>query len=175
MDNVQAVERPKTLADILQYLDAVDQGVIDPSPDDKAAVAALLVAKIDNTADVIDELEYQAERLRTAAAKLSEGKRQVLARVERIKDYMAFHMKTAGFQQIPGDVWRAKLTTGLSVSIKREASERDDPRFVRVKYEWDKKALKAALEGLDPVAMEVASLEASASVSIDVNKGKLLK
>lgn len=167
-----ALEAPKTLAEILAFLDAVDQGVIDPTPEKKAEVAALLVAKIDNTKDVIDELEFQEARLRKAAKELSEGARQVAGRVERIKSYMAFHMQQNGFQQIPGECWKAKLTTGLSVVPKRDPGP-GEFRFVRAKYEWDKKALKAALEALDPAAMEVAELSLSASVSIDVNKGKL--
>ena len=163
------IEQPKTLADILQFLDAVDQGVIDPTPERKAEVAALLVSKIDNTAELLDELEHQAERLRLASAKLSEGKRQVLARVDRIKDYMAFHMQHAGFTQLPGECWKAKLSTGIAVVPKRDP-EAGLP-FVRVKYEWDKKALKTALESFDPKAMELANLVPSASVSIVVNKG----
>jgi hypothetical protein len=168
---VTTLESPKTLADILQFLDAVDQGVIDPTPEKKAEVAALLVAKIDSTAEVLDELEHQAERLRQASAKLAEGKRQVLARVERIKDYIAFHMQQGGFTQLPGECWKAKMTTGLSVLPKMEP-EAHLP-FVRVKFEWDKKALKAALEAMDPEAMKVAELVPSASVSMAVNKGRL--
>jgi hypothetical protein len=172
------IETPKTLADILQFLDAVDQGVIDPTPEKKAEVAALLVAKIDNTADVLDELEHQAERLRQASAKLAEGKRQVLARVERIKEYIAFHMQQGGFTQLPGECWKAKLTTGLGVSVKRDPTvlDMDNPAFaacVRVKFEWDKKGLKAALEAMNPEAMGVAELVPSASVSMAVNKGRL--
>lgn len=171
------IERPKTLAEILQSLDAIDQGVMAVTDAERAMIGAALAEKIDSTADVIDQLEHQEERLRSAARKLSDGARQVSARIDRIKEYMAFHMQQTGFNQLPGEVWKAKLQTGLAVEPKREATEEDaaaNPEFVRVKYEWNKKELKAALEVLHPKAMEVAELVPSASVSIDVNKGKLL-
>jgi hypothetical protein len=168
-----SLESPKTLADILAWLDQVDQGLVVATPEEHAAVGALLVAKIDNTKGVIDELEFQAERLRKAAKELSDGARQVANRVDRIKGYIAHHMQANGFPQLPGECWKVKLTTGLGVEPKRDAGERDDPRFIRVKYEWNKSALKAALESLDPVAMEVAELKSSTSVSFGVNKGRL--
>ncbi len=169
------IEKPKTLGEILAYLDAVDQGLIAAAPEDQAEIGALLVAKIDNTAEVIGELESQEDRLRAAAKKLSEGARQVAARIDRIKHYMSFHMQTNGFQQIPGECWKARLNTSLSVEPKRDPTIDDAKQegFVRIKYEWDKKRLKTALEALDPAAMEVAELVLGASVSIDVNKGRL--
>lgn len=169
--------QPKTLADILDLLEAVDQGLVAVTPEKQAELGALLVAKIDNTAEVIQELESQEERLRAAAKKLTDGARQVASRIERIKSYMSFHMQANSFQQIPGEVWKARLNTALAVEPKREPNHVDYaemPQFVRVKWEWKKKELKDALEALDPAAMEVATLVLSASVSIDVNKGKLL-
>lgn len=169
-------DRPKTLAEILGWLDAVDQGLIAATPEDQAHVGALLVAKIDNTKGVLDELEFQEKRLRAAAKELSEGARQVAAKAERLREHMAFHMQANGFAQLPGECWKARLSTGLSVETKREPTVDDlgthEP-FVRVKYEWKKTELKKALEALDPAAMEVAELVPSASVSIVVNKGKL--
>lgn len=173
------LEKPKTLAEILSWLDNVDNGLIpEPTPEDRAHVGALLVAKIDNTKGVIDELEFQEARLRKAAKELSEGARQVANRVESIKAHMAFHMQAKGFSQLPGECWKARLKTGLTVEPKREASVLDveDPAmagFVRVKFEWNKAEIKKALEALDPAAMEIAELKPSASVSIVVNKGKL--
>lgn len=177
--NAIALGQPKTLADILAYLDAVDQGLIDPTPERQAEVAALLVAKIDNTAEVVDELEHQEKRLREAARKLSDGARQVASRIDRIKEYMAFHMQQKGFQKLPGECWLAALTTGLSVKPKTKVPTMADvektPQYVRAKWEWDKTALKSGLEALDPAAMEVAELVLSSSASFKANtQGKLL-
>jgi hypothetical protein len=171
-----SLESPKTLADILAWLDQVDQGLVVATPEEHAAVGALLVAKIDNTKGVIDELEFQEARLRKAAKELSDGARQVANRVDRIKGYIAHNMQVNGFPQLPGECWKVKLNTSLSVEPKREPTEDDwvqGTGLVCAKYEWDKKKLKSALEALDPAAMEVASLAASASVSIVVNKGRL--
>lgn len=175
----ELTQTPKTLADILAYLDAADSGLIDATPEQMAEMGALLVAKVDNTAEVIDELKYQAKRLRIASAKLAKGKRQVLARIDRLKEYMAYHMKAASFTQIPGEAWKVRLTSSKSV---KPLIEKPDlpcaitfPQFVRVKYEWDKEALAAAIESGDEVAKTLAEIVPSNSVTFDVNKGKLLK
>ncbi len=169
-------ETPKTLADILAWLDATDSGLINPTPEQQAEVGALLAAKVDGTKDFIDELEYQAERLRVAAAQLAEGKRQVLARVDRLKSYMAHHMCEKAFQQIPGDVWKVRLTGSEAVETEVEPDAeyaRLVPELVRVKYEWNKSALKKALESGDAEAAAIAKLVASKSVQFSVNKGKM--
>jgi uncharacterized protein YbgA (DUF1722 family) len=169
---------PKTLAEILAYLDASDAGLIATSPEELSAIGHLLTSKVDATREVIDELESQAERLRVAAEKLTKGKRQVLARVERLKQYMAFHMNAFQFTQIPGEAWKVRLTSSESVEPMRDPELSDlevAPECVRVKYEWNKKALKQALVSEDRWAKTVASLVPSNSVEFDVFKGKLLK
>ena len=173
------IEKPKTLAEILAWLDAVDQGLVpEATAEDQAHVGALLTAKIDNTADVDRQLEWDEKRLRDAADQLLDGARKIAARRERISQYIAYHMQAKGFTQLPGELWRAKLNTGISAAPKSKKPAKADventPRFVRVKYEWDKTALKKALEALDPDAMKLATLVPSASVSIEAHTGKLL-
>lgn len=168
-----SIEKPKTLAEILQFLDATDQGIISPTPEQQAEVGALLTSKIDNTAEFIDELEFQAERLRVGSARLADGKRAVLARIERLKGYMAHHMLNTGFSQIPGDLWRLRLTSGLSVELKCDPDPLSHPaRFIRIKYEWDKKALAKALAEGDLDAQKIAKAVPSNSVAFAVNTGK---
>lgn len=171
------LEKPKTLAEILAWLDAVDQGLIAATPEDQAHVGALLVAKIDNTKGVLDELEFQEKRLRAAAKELETGAGQVASRVKRMKSYMAHHMKAHGFTHLPGEVWKARLTGGVSAEPNYKTPVKGDvekaPHLVRVKYEWDKKALKAALEVGDEHARLVASLVESNSVSIGAYKGPI--
>lgn len=171
-------EKPKTIGEILQYLDGIDQGIINPTPEEQAELGALLVAKVDATAEFLSELEFQAERLRVAAAKLAEGKRAILAKVERLHSYMAFHMQTHGFNQLPGEVWRAKLNTSEVVEPLVEPTAEiaiHAPEFVRIKYEWDKTRLKNAIKRGDTIAQAFATLETSHSVVIDANKGRMLK
>lgn len=167
---------PKTLADILAFLDAADTGVINATPEQMAEMGAALVAKVDGTAEFVAELEFHAERLRVASAKLAEGKRQVLARIDRLKEYMAYHMKLASFKQIPGELWKVRLTSDQSVETDAPPSAAIAtafPHYVRIKYEWDKKALAAGLASGDDVAKSVARFEPSNSVTFEVNKGLL--
>lgn len=172
-------EKPKTFAEILAFLDAVDAGLVAATPEQMADMGELLVSKVDHTAETIDELEFQAERLRVASAKLAEGKRQILARTERMREYMAHHMAERQFTQIPGDLYKVRLSVSTSVEPLTKAPPpavaEKHPDLVRPKFEWNKIALKAALEAGDPVAATFAELVPSKTVQFDVNKGKLLR
>jgi hypothetical protein len=177
LSSIPSAEKPKTLADILAWLDGVDQGVMHASYDQMVEFGELLTAKVDDTHNVIEEMEYQAERLRVASAKLNEGKRIILNRVTRLKNYISFHMGNHGFERIPGDLWRLRLLKSKAVETFKDPEPKDLERygrFIRTKYEWDKTALKAALEVQDADASVVAKLVENSSVTFDVNKGKLL-
>ena len=166
-------EKPKTLAEILQYLDAIDQGIVNPTPQEQAELGALLVEKVDNTAEFLSELEFQAKRLREAEVKLAKGRRAIEAKVERLHGYMKFHMQHHGFTQIPGEVWKLRLSKSESVEVTGEPDPDRFPEYVRTKHEWDKAALKTALKSGSVIAAGIARLAQKSAVQIEVNKGKL--
>lgn len=140
-----------TLATILNTLDNIDDD-LPPEEFDPAAVVGELKDKVDAIKWRLDKWEQDAETVDSWIAMLAAKKKSLMGKHERLLDYVLYQMQQNGFDTIPGHIWRfdrTKSQAKVNVSAPASAHEYlNYPQFVRQKtvYEWDKKALKGALD-----------------------------
>lgn len=149
---VQNVEPPKTLAQILKTLEEADNALLDLSPDDMRQLGSMLAEKVDAYHTVLSKMAAEEKRLREEAESFLKPARALASAQERLKQSMSFVMMENKYLRIPGDKYRVELKESKSVSCPLDPTKDDQwvyPDFVRVKFEWDKKALREALEGDD--------------------------
>lgn len=151
---------PQTLAQILDTLQAADDALIEMNVEQMAELGALLAAKVDGYRLVLTKMEAEETRLRAEADAFLKPARVLAKAQERLKEAMAYHMTQHKMTRIPGEQWRVDLKESKAVECPQATPTNDDqwnyPDYVRLKFEWNKIALKAGLEKGDPKAMEVA-------------------
>lgn len=156
-----AVEpQPMTLAQILDTLQAADDALISMTPEQMGELGALLAAKVDGYRLVLTKMEAEETRLRAEADAFLKPAKALAKAQERLKEAMAYHMLSHQMTRIPGESWRVDLKETKAVETPQASPTNDDQwnysDYVRLKFEWNKIALKAGLEKGDPKAMEIA-------------------
>jgi hypothetical protein len=173
-----AVEsQPMTLAQILETLQAADDALIEMTTDQMAELGALLAQKVDGYRLVLTKMEAEEKRLREEAAAFLKPAQALAKAQDRLKGAMIYHMVKHNMTRIPGESWRVDLKETKAVETPQEKPTSDDqwnyPDFVRQKFEWDKVALKAALERDDPKAKEIARIVINMTPAFAVNKKEI--
>jgi hypothetical protein len=113
----------------------------------------LIAAKVDGCAEFVSKLDFEAKRLKGVAKEFSEAAKAEEAKLERFRKYVVFCLGKAGDDRIDGERFTLKLKENPG---RLELSEEPDPadatawpELVRIKYEWDKEAIKRKLNYLD--------------------------
>lgn len=138
-----------TLDELLVCLNDLDLAAecdIDPTE-----VVGILADKVDAIKTVLDRLEGESERLAEESRSFKKAADQVARNRESLRTYVAFSMARAGFEKLPGKLFRINLVRSESTQVARPAMPEDYatyPEFVRksISYAWDKAALKDAPE-----------------------------
>lgn len=173
--DLEGADRPETLGQILKLLTESDSALVNLDAQQLEQLGTMLADKVDAYKYVQEKIEAEVARLDARIKEFQQAKKSVTKAYERLKELLAFHMKSKGFPRLPGMDYVARLGSSKSVKMRRDDVSSLDvlnyTGFVRVKYEWDKTAIKAALENKDPKAAEIAEIVESPWVTFDVNKG----
>lgn len=161
--NQETVPRP-TLRQLLAQLQALDDDMIQLSLEDQTELIEAGRVKVDNYKYIIDKLDAQAAYLKAREDEYAQARRVVENNLRRIRDNLVRSMQTFGFDQFAGQTFTvrlAKAPPSVEVSGDCDAAMKIRwPDYVRVKYEWDKTALRDALKsGSDPDVTNVAALK----------------
>lgn len=167
-------EDATSLREILEALRANDAGEIELSDEQMMALGERLAAKVDAYKYIGDAMRWDVKRIAHTAKMFSNAKKAVSNDINRLKKLLAFYMRSKEYPTIPGNDWVADLTTSEAVKIKRGPPTAMDAmsheQFVTVKYEWNKKALSAALKAGDESAKLIAELQSNYSAKFKVRK-----
>lgn len=166
------------LADTLQKNQTL-YGLIERLDDDVMTEAeakelrADIESKVDSYAEVRSMLESEVERIQRIAKEFAQEAKAAEARLKRFNDRVLFLMETNGLEKLPGTKWQlAQRLNPESVVVDGEPTEFDQdlyPELVKIKREWSKTAIKAALsEGVD---LSFAKVVRTKRVEFKVRKG----
>ena len=148
-----------------ELLDAIDAGEIDENAieDTLEAIGGVFDEKIEQMACMVKEMDRNAENLKAEAAKISERAKRVAKSSDRIKEYMAFCMRSTGKDRI--NTVRAVVSFRRSerLNVTDEAALRHwlfhHDEYLNYKDpEINRYAIKLALkDGMDVPGAEVAT------------------
>lgn len=164
-----------TLHNLLQMLLQVDEGMTEFSLDDQLDLLEAGKVKVDNYKYLIDHLESQAVLLKKWEDEYKTARQAVENNVKRLKNHMLFAMQANGFSMFTGNQYVVKLLKAApAVEVKGEptaAMKIKYDGFIKTSYEWDKKAIGAALKAGDPKAAELGSLRETVYPKFSIVKG----
>lgn len=116
---------------------------------DESDLEALSIAedeKLENCLCYIKNLKAEVEALKSEEGALSKRRKAKEAKAERLKNYVAGHMKMSGKKKFEAARCKASLTTSRSVEIDDTVFFDCAPgEYIRIKKEADKPAIKAAI------------------------------
>ncbi len=164
------------LNELLAALTDLDNAAeISVEPDIIEAELAELSTKVDSIKKVLDRLNFEAERLAQEAEKIEKAAAQVTKNADALEDWVKFSMKTHGFTKLPGNTWNLQLKrTAPKVITKQEPTAEIAVKYPGivlrdVKWRWDKKKIKEAIESGQ--LFEYGHLQEGMSLSFPPRKG----
>ncbi len=135
------------LTELLAALSNLDEaGEVEFDPQQ---VVGELKDKVDAIHKVLGRLKAEQNRLMEEAEKIAAAGRDMQRQHFRLTEYLAFAMRSQGFDKLPGQMWRVQFQKSApSVQIDREPAPDDfiaNPAFVNrtVRYSWIKDEIKA--------------------------------
>ena len=171
------LEEPKkpTLMSLLAAFSAADAEIealnLDPNID-------LLDAgkiKIDGYKFVLDKLKAQEFFLIARRDEYEKSLKSVRSQIKSIKDHLIFALDTHHFQKFTGHDYVVSIRPNPSASLVIKGQEPNAymksryDQYVRVRYEWDKKAIKKDLID-SPELQQFCSLERGRSIYFNLAK-----
>lgn len=158
----------QSLKDLLFIL---DQEKIPES--DAELIKSAIIQKVDNCAIVEREMEDEVKRLRSIAREFGEAAKAAENRLARFMEYVRWAMEQNGFEKLPGEKFLCEIRENPArVMIEHEPTSFDAeayPDLVRLKYEWDKNAIKASIHERD---IPFARLVREKRAVFGINRGK---
>lgn len=170
----ESTKPKKNLSEILSLMRASDEGMLDLSPEEMLQLGADGEVKVDGYYHMITKYLSESARLASIAKNFANAAAAHAAQADRMKNALCYHMRENGYASLPGQDWKVSLRASQKVAMKipvpvptaEQALQYAD--YVRVKYEWNKVALKTGLEFGDEIAIKVACLEESYWPDFDV-------
>ena len=109
-----------------------------------------------HVAAYILNLSEQSEMIAAHESAIAARKKAVSAKINRLKEYMAYNMKNAGIDRIDATdgTFSAQLYLERDEAVEIAENSPVDDRFARIVPEskaWDKTALKKAIKAHEPV------------------------
>lgn len=168
-------EKSLTLNQLLMKLTEADD---DLAEFDFTAEADLIEAgrvKVDNYKYVLDKLEALEAVYDKWLKEYQAAKRTVAANRERLAKHLVAVLQQNGFDRFPGNqfqvaVQRATPAVELKVSEPNPQLKIKYPDYIRVKYEWDKTAIRDGLKTGDTSAAELAALKETFYARFSIKK-----
>lgn len=121
--------------------------------------------KLDNATYVIKELDATSDALKAEAKRLSERASHLSKNAERLKNLMSFALSESGEEKIKTEKFTFSFRKSETVEIDALFTPEDyDRKYIRVKREFDRVKIKAALKAGEVV--EGASLSENMNFQI---------
>lgn len=162
------------LLDLVTILTAVDEGTYSLTPEQHVMLGQVLRSKVDNCSHFVDEIEDRVKRHREYAKQHAEAARTLERQLARFLEYIAFTMRSGGFEKLPGTEFQITLRKSEETNITREPTAEDfefAPDFVTEKrsYSWKKTEIKAALKA-DNFPLTCASIKENYNPQFKIKK-----
>lgn len=136
-----------TLTELLAALSNLDEA---PAVEfDPTQIVGDLKDKVDAIKKVLVRLELEHGRLLGLQCEIGKAAGQVGRNIDRLEDYLAFAMRSQGFDKLPGTMWRVQFQNSApALEVERDATADDlieTPALVSrtVKYAWKKDEIKS--------------------------------
>lgn len=136
------------LSQILDLMNAVDEGRAELTFDQMRELANMCERKVDARKWVLSYLESREERLSKQIEILRGARELARKRIDDIKADMIDDMREKGFKKLVGETFKVSIRRSAAVEVELPANGDTFGhfgQFMRVKYEWDKPLLKKAL------------------------------
>lgn len=147
---------------ILMGINELDDAIEDVDSDAQINLLENGKAKVDGYKAVIDGLEMQEAYYKEQAAMYEAKARAAKSAIARIKKNLLFALTSNQFTMFTGNLFvvkiqRAAPAVETNLSEPTQGMKIRYDKFVKTKYEWDKKAIAEALKAEDPQAKEIAN------------------
>lgn len=165
-----AIKPKMTMREILQLMQAADEGLLSLDIDEMRELAKSAQVKVDNYRLFISKLEAEAARLEAEAEPTLRAAKTLRRKAASIENLLTWHLREHGMTSMPGEKSRVLLKTSQSVKVRPEADPGAYVRYadyMRLKYEWDKNKLTAALKADEAAAKEIAEFEVSYKIKFE--------
>lgn len=153
----------QTLGDLLYKLTASDEGLINLTPESSAELMADLSEKVDSYLYILEKMGSEIDRLAKRADEILSARKTLQNNKESLKNLMMFHMKSKGFEKLPGKEHVVSLTTRKSIEWNLDenpdaTTKRLWPTFVNNEYSWNKRALTEAIKNFPSQYQDLGKL-----------------
>jgi hypothetical protein len=156
-----------SMRQILKLMTAVDEGMAELSVDEMRELAKTAAIKVDSYRYMITKLRSESERLAAEAEPILKASKSLARKADGLESLLCWHLRENKLTGMPGERFRVELRASRSVKVNPQAEAGAYIRyadFMRLKYEWDKNKLQAALKRGDEAAREIAEFEENYSV-----------
>lgn len=160
-----------SLGQLLQILEAADNGLVELDTDSAREILTRLNVKVDCYKYLLEKYEAEIKRVADRQKEYQDLRRVLENKRDSIKSMMAYFMASNNFTSVPGQEWVAKLRETESVKVLTDANQDTFIKyfqFHRVKYEWDKEKIKDYIRAGN--SFECAILETKPSVRFELKK-----
>lgn len=149
---MEQIDQDSTLLELAEKLVEIDEGGVDITPEEHAALGVMVREKVDRVVYFMKDVESRIERHKAFETDHKEARKHLEKSLDKFKDYVAHAMQIGGFEKISGEEWQIGTRKSEEVVIQREATAADAemfPELVRVKttFEWNKTNLKEFTKG----------------------------
>lgn len=173
-----STERLPSLGSLLETLDLLDKQLVDmPMTEVEAVVKEQIPQKVDATFHFLDSLEIRIEQLRFKARAMYETARILENKHESVREYLGSKMVEHGFEKLPGNEYDMGVKTSPSVHVMpvefTPAFISQFGKYIRVKYEISKEAVKDALDAGE--TLPFATIEKTHRAKFSVRRIKSAK
>jgi len=147
------VKDKMTLGELLHAFEMVDNGLASITPEQLEAMSSKAAMKVDDYKYFMEKCEGEVDRLKKRIEEFQKTKKTIENTQRRLKEIMVFHMKENNFDKLVGNDFKVNLQSTTKATWKTpepsEAQRISLSNYVRVKYEWDKKAIENELKNGD--------------------------
>lgn len=167
--------RPLGLSQVLDLMNAVDAMHVDLTFEQMRELGNRCEQRVDARQWVISHLRSREERLTKQIELLKDARDLCRARTQDIKDDMLDEMRSKNFKKLVGQNFKASIRRSASVEVELPANGDTFAHFghlMRVKYEWDKPAVKQALIASPIDLVGVARIVENESVNFTTRGAK---
>lgn len=142
-------ESKVTLNELLAALEYSEDFLADFDPD---KLIGTLEDKIDSVHVILERMEATVTHLKDMAKPFTAKASAIENSRKRLREYVAYNMRSSGFQTLPGKNYKAFLNTGpetLVLNVEREPTAKDysdHAGFVEmnISFSWNKTAIFVA-------------------------------
>lgn len=142
-------ETQMTLSQLLTALEETENSLEEFDP---ATIIGSLNDKIDSIHLVLEKMKATRDHMKELAKPFTAKARVMDNSYERLREYIAFEMKTKGFDTLPGKSYKATLAYGkekVVIQSEREPTAHDVKamkRFIttNVSFEWNEDEIEKA-------------------------------